>query len=77
MRLPDLAHLLYHCGRSRRGTVTRLDPTLPYTHPNIPQLSLLNFNSLHPALFTLRTRLPSGVPEELIGSYYHDDARGA
>jgi hypothetical protein len=36
-----------------------------------------NVNSHHLALFTLRTRLSLGVPEELIGSYYHDDVRGA
>jgi hypothetical protein len=55
----------------------RVDPTLPYAHPYIPQLSLLNIDGLYLALFTLRTCLPSGVPEELIGSDYHDDARGA
>jgi hypothetical protein len=32
---------------------------------------------LHPALFTLRTRFPSGEPEEPIDLYCLNDARGA
>jgi hypothetical protein len=33
--------------------------------------------SLYLALFSLRARLPSGVPEELICSYYHKLKSGA
>jgi hypothetical protein len=54
-----------------------VNPTLLYTHPNIFHLSLLSVNSLYPALFSLRARLPSGVPGELIGSYYHKLKSGA
>jgi hypothetical protein len=39
-------------------TWVRVDPTLPYTHPYVHQLSLLNVDGLHPTLFTLHTRLP-------------------
>ncbi len=54
-------------------TWVRRDPMLPYTHPSIQIISLM-LVFFNPAHFSLRTRLPSGVPEELIDSYYHDDS---